>query len=176
METSNLRADKTIHTSHFVASDISHLRSASSFVVHSGLKCPKRSGAFNILTTSFCNGADLCLPLPENSNIENNTFQSCWKTADALREIPNCELSDEEFAKLAPVIAKPSLAYAEGAADDIAEWIAFQFGEGAPKMITQTEMHSNIACTQIATIGMYAVPDHFIVSDDGNTCADTIPV
>src|SRR5215470_7545375 len=81
-----------------IGADVTLLLAASSFITDfDGKRDPRAADAFSGITSAYCNGLDLLLPLPETYVERVPIFHDLWESRKGLRTIPNVELSDEAF-------------------------------------------------------------------------------
>lgn len=112
-----------------VGIDITMLLAASSFIESfDGKQDPRSRESFEAVTTDYCNGSALLLPLPQSSLGEAPLLYQLWKQVNQVTSIPGVELSDEAFEKLiSEGRAKEFEEYVEAFDYDFSRWIAFQF-------------------------------------------------
>ena len=110
-----------------VAADVTTLLAASSFVKpFSGLRDPRADYLFEIVTTDYCNGCKLILPLPRDTPGHGAFFVDLWAADSAVKTLTDSEMTDSEFHEVAKLLAPGLAVYLEGATS-AAQWVAFQF-------------------------------------------------
>ena len=110
-----------------IAADTTLLLAASSFIQASeGKVDPRSDRAFDAVTTAFCNGAGLYLPLPKHRVEDIPIFLDLWRR-HGMTEVPHLELTDSEFERVIKQLARAFAVFVDGMAADTARWIQFQF-------------------------------------------------
>lgn len=123
-----LRLYLTSTTAAPVAVDVTLLLAASSFVKPAENRTdPRCAEAFDAVTTAYCNGAELYVPLPKTEVEAVPFFFDLWSRQLALKVVPHLELTDEAYFDTVRALAPHLAAYIEGDACDVARWTAYQF-------------------------------------------------
>ena len=123
---------------------------ASSFIQASDeLSDPRAREAFDAVSTAFCNGSQLLLPLPSERVGHGPFFLDLWN--GAFETIPELELSDAVFDRLIDEgRAIEFEKYAEAFPREFSGWIAFQFTSRlSHAQIGRTERGIEIRCQPI---------------------------
>jgi hypothetical protein len=111
-----------------VAVDVTLLLAASSYIQPAdGRSDPRAADAFDAVTSAYCNGAELYVPLPKTDVEAVPFFFNLWSQASALNTVPDLELTDEAYAAGAATLNSHLAVFMEGDAWDVAHWTAFQF-------------------------------------------------
>jgi len=123
-----LRLYLTTTTAAPVAADVTLLLAASSFIKPAEQRTDPRCGdAFDAVTTAYCNGAELYVPLPKAVVEAVPFFFSLWSASSALNTVPHLELTDEAFSQHVAALGSHLAKFIEGDAWDVARWTAYQF-------------------------------------------------
>jgi hypothetical protein len=146
----NLGPNTSVAFSLPIGIDVTMLLAASSFIQASdGLSDPRAREAFEAVSTAFCNGSQLLLPLPSGRVGHGPFFLDLWN--GAFETIPELELSDAAFNRLIDEgRAIEFEKYAEAFPREFARWIAFQFTSRlSHAQIGRTERGIEIRCQPI---------------------------
>jgi hypothetical protein len=135
-----------------VASDITTLVSASSFLGHYSTNIDPRAGdLFESVVTDYCSGSKLIVPLPQKSSGAGDFFVDLWTKDATATELHGLELTDLGFQVISKKHINRLIDFIEGDPQSIAEWLALQFSmENADRHLSRSDTHAILRAGPLA--------------------------